>query len=305
MKEELEVAADDNNLCGEAPIWDSERFRLLWADIESALVFQLSLPDNRKRIISRGLPVAGIALNQGGGMVFAGATGFHLWNMQEGYATVIREFNDESLVFNDIIADEQGRVYAGTCYWGDAGMEKTGKLYLIDTHGSLRIVDEGIGLSNGLGFSPDNRILYYADSAARRIYSYEVQPKTGDLTNKRNFVKVPLDEGIPDGLTVDAEGFVWSAQWYGGQVVRYDPDGKAARRLDLPVKQVSSVMFGGPELTDLYITTAGRYWPSDLEPAGFDPTAPMGGRLYRIHLDIQGKPEHLARFQIAPRLPPP
>ena len=280
MEYEVETLASDGNLCGEAPTWDAAGRSILWVDA----------------VISRGLPVAGMALNRNGGMIFAGAAGLHLWRGQDDYRTVVSEHEGESLVFNDIIADPKGRIYAGTYYWGETGMEKTGKLYLIGTDGSVRAMDEGIRISNGLGFSPDNRTLYYADSGARCIYAYDVNADTGDLAKRRAFVQVPPDEGIPDGLTVDADGYVWSAQWYGGQVVRYDPEGTVERRIPMPARQVSSVAFGGPDLTDLYMTSAGRYWPSDLIPPGFDTEAFMGGSLYRIRLDVRGNPEHMTAF---------
>ena len=95
---------------------------------------------------------------------------------------------------------------------------------------------------------------------------------------------------------MDAEGCLWSAHWYGAQILRYDPDGVVERRIPMPVAQVSSVAFGGVDLTDLYVTSASKYWPSDLVPAGFDCRDPMGGALYRIPLDVQGKPEHQAGF---------
>ena len=297
MQYEVETLASDGNLCGEAPTWDAAGNSILWVDADSALIFRLSLSDEKKSVISRGLPVAGIALNRNGGMIFAGAAGLHLWRAQDDYKTIVSEHDGESLVFNDIIAGPKGRIYAGTYYWGENGMEKTGKFYLIDTDGAVRVMDEGIKISNGLGFSPDNQTLYYADSGARCIYAYDVNADTGDLMGRRNFVEVPLDEGIPDGLTVDADGYVWSAQWYGRQVVRYDPDGGVERRIPTPAMQTSSVAFGGPDLTDLYITSAGQYWPSDLIPSGFNTEAFMGGSLYRIRLDIRGKPEHVADFQ--------
>jgi D-xylonolactonase len=295
MAFELEIIAQDNNLCGEGPIWDAAKGRMLWNDIESSLVYQLDLASSEKTIISHDLNVAGIALDQSGNLIFAGATGLHLWHRQDAYQTLVSEYEGETLAFNDILADPKGRIYAGTVYWGAQGMEKLGKLYCIDPDGVVHGVDEGIQLSNGLGLDPDNRTLYYADSAARRIYAYDIDPEIGALTNKRVFVQVPGDEGIPDGLTVDAEGFVWSAQWYGSQVVRYDPDGKVERRIKMPVKQVSSVAFGGPDLTDLYITTAGAPWPSDLTPPGYEHSGEIGGSFYRLHLeDVQGKEEHRA-----------
>lgn len=295
MNYDIEIVAQDNNRCGEAPIWDPQRGRLIWTDIESALVYELVSSSREKRIISRDLPVSGIALNRGGSFVFAGATGLHLWRGQGDYRTTISEHDGEKLVFNDIIADCKGRIYAGTLYWGANGMEKPGKLYLIGCDRSVRVLDEGIQLSNGLGFSPDDTTLYYADSAARKIYAYSVDVQTGDLSRKRVFVDVPADDGVPDGLTVDAEGFVWCAQWYGAQVVRYDPDGKPERRIAMPVRQVSSVAFGGPELTNLYITSAADSWPSHLAPRGYDFKASnMGGPLYRVRVDTQGRKEQVA-----------
>lgn len=297
----LEIIAQDNNLCGEAPIWDAARQRLLWNDLSSSLVFQLTYNGNIKTTLSHNLMVAGIALNRPGDLVFAGATGLHVWHGQDDYQTIVAEHEGETLYFNDILADPQGRIYAGTLYWDERAMQRPGKLYLIDPDGSIRIVDEGIELANGLGLSPDNRTLYFADSSARRIYAYDVNPASGDLSHKRIFVQVPQSEGMPDGLTVDAAGFIWSAQWYGSQVVRYDPEGNVERRIEMPVAQVTSVAFGGPDLTELYITSAADSWPAwpnPYAPPGYDPQqVALGGSLYRLHPEIQGKPEHQANFR--------
>ncbi len=298
VKTEVEVVAEDHNLCGEAPIWDGARQRLIWADISSSRVYQLFPASREKQIISRNLMVAGIALNRDGALIFAGSTGLHHWNAQDDHQVIVANHAGESLFFNDIIADSAGRLYAGTVYWGARGMEKTGKLYRIDPDGSVQIVADGIEMSNGLGFSPDNTTLYYADTSARRIFAYDVDLRTGALSRKRTLVQVPSDEGIPDGLTVDSQGFVWSAQWYGSQVVRYDPDGKVERRIAMPVKQVSSVAFGGKDFSDLYVTSAAESWPSPLAPPGYDFQAPnIGGSLYRVRLEIQGRPEHQANLR--------
>src|SRR5437016_3348567 len=151
MNYHLEIVANDNNRCGEAPLWDHQSGRFIWVDIENALVYQFTPSSGEKTILSRDLPVSGIALNSGGSLVFAGATGLHIWRGQDNYRTIVSEHDRERLVFNDIIADCKGRIYAGTLYWGAVGMEKPGKLYLIKNDGSVRIVDEGIQLSNGLG----------------------------------------------------------------------------------------------------------------------------------------------------------
>lgn len=297
MDDHVEVVADDGNLCGEAPLWDPGRQALVWLDYETGLVFQYEPSTGDKQVISRDLMVGGIALNQGGRLVFGGATGLHIWRRQADYRTIASEHQGEPQCFNDIIAGPRGEVYAGTFQWGPNGMEKPGRLFRCAPDGSLTVEDEGFELANGLGLSPDDRMLYVTDSTARRIYAYDVHPATGKLSGRRVFVSVPAEEGVPDGLTVDREGFVWSAQWYGGRVVRYDPDGRVERRIALPVQQVSSLAFGGEELTDLFVTTAANSWQSPYAPPGYDFHAPnMGGALYRIRTDIEGRPEHVARL---------
>jgi sugar lactone lactonase YvrE len=247
--------------------------------------------------------VSGIALNRGGGFVFAGSEGMHIWQSQGQYQTILREHDGQSLSFNDIVADSKGRVYAGTLYWNAKRMVRHGKLYLVSPDGKVRVVDEGFSIANGIGFSPDERTMYMSDSGARRIWAYDVNADHGTLHNKRVYVDVPHTEGIPDGLTVDSEGFVWSAQWYGGQVTRYDPDGHVARRIALPVLQVSSVAFGGLDLSELFITSAADAWFSDLMPAGYDPKSlNQGGGLYRVALEVPGRREHEANLRV-PKVP--
>jgi len=297
MNLQIETVVPTCHRCSEGPIWDAAQGRLIWVDIENALIYQMTLPDTTPQVLSRGLPASGLALNQDGSLVLTGSTGLHLWHGSDNYQSLASQHEGEALFFNDNIADPKGRVYSGTLHWNDDSMETHGKLYLIQTNGSLEVVDDGIELSNGLGFSPDNKTLYFSDSSARKIYAYDIDLETGRLANKRVFVQIPGDEGLPDGLTVDAQGFIWVAQWYGQKVVRYDPDGKVQRRIAMPVKQVSSVCFGGPDMTTLYITSAGDSWVSELAPPGYDFNASdIGGPLYRIQLDIQGKKEHLANI---------
>jgi sugar lactone lactonase YvrE len=149
----------------------------------------------------------------------------------------------------------------------------------VDRDGTDHVVDEGFHLANGLAFSPDAKLLYFTDSAARRIYAYDYDQKTGEVRNRRVLVQVPDHEGLPDGLTVDAEGFLWSARWYGSCVIRYNPDGKVERSIMTPAKQTSSVMFGGPDLTDLFISSAARSEPMPVMPKGYDATSGKGNSI--------------------------
>ena len=297
MTPQPEIIAAYNNRCGEGPVWDADRNRLIWDDMNASLIFEYDRASGAKRLIGHGLNAAGMALNRDGSLVLAGTEGLHLWRGPGDHRLLVAQHDGEPLNFNDILADRQGGLYAGTWYWGAVQYDKLGKLYRIDSGGAVSVMDEGIEMSNGLGLSPDDRTLYCADSSARRIYAYDVNPISGALSNKRVFVQVPGDEGMPDGLTVDAAGFVWSAQWYGAQVVRYDPDGKVERRIALPVGQVASLCFGGPELNELYITTAGEAWTTDYAPPGYASSGIRpGGELYRLRLDIQGRLEHKTNF---------
>jgi D-xylonolactonase len=292
MNAQIECVVDANNLCGETPIWDFRCNRLVWDDQNSCLVYEYDPLKNKTQIISRDLMAACIALNGESGFAFAGSTGFHLWERNGEYQTLVF-----GLCFNDMLAAPDGSVYANTMYWNATSMEKTGKLYKIENGGKLTILDDNFELANGMGLSPDNKLFYLADSARRVIYVYDVDAADGKVYNRRVFATVPDDEGIPDGLTVDAEGFVWNAQWYGSQIVRYDPDGKVERRISVPAKQVSCIGFGGENLTDLYITTAAESWPSLLMPNGYDPkSGNIGGALYRLRTEIIGKREYVANF---------
>jgi sugar lactone lactonase YvrE len=292
-----EIIADTNDRCGEGPLWDWREGRFYWNDIARRVIHQL---DRRGAgVITEAIAAqpAGMALAEGGGLVIAGADG--IFTYQEGtVSSIMGGIDGQATPFNDILATPGGRIYAGTYFWGDVAMEQTGGLYLIDAvKKSATLLDEGIELSNGIGLSPDGKRLYYSDSTARRIYAYDVN-RDETLSRKRVFAAVGGDEGIPDGLTVDAEGFVWSAQWYGGQVVRYDPDGQVEWRIALPVKQVSSLAFGGEDLDCLYITTAGEHWPSAFLPRGYSAAAgTIGGALFAIHAGVRGCREYEVKLR--------
>ena len=292
----LEIVADEKNRCGESPCWDAVAGRLLWVDNVSGDLFAHVPATRSTRQIAVGIPVNAVAVNHDGRLVIAGASGILLRDESGRMESVIAEHDGEQLVFNDITVGPTSSIYGGTFHWGANGLERHGRLLLIRGDGTATVLDDGITLSNGLGFSPDGRTLYFTDTMERTIYRYDVDVATGLVHDRRVFVSVPVTEGLPDGLAVDAEGFVWSAQWYGGEVVRYDPDGRVERRLAVPAQQVSSVAFGGGDLTDLYITTAGEYWPSDQQPPAFDPAGPMGGPLYRCQPGMRGQAPRRAAF---------
>jgi sugar lactone lactonase YvrE len=249
--------------------------------------------------VSESLQVSGYAFNEPGGFLIANITGLWLWDTKSEPTLLAQKVDGHKCIMNDCIADPEGRVYSGS-YYQDASGEfqpGVGCLFRIDTDGSVHIADEGFQLSNGLGFSPDCRTLYFVDSAVHRIYSYDWQRADGSLSNRRVFVQVPRSDGIPDGLTVDAEGFVWCAHWFGGCVIRYDPDGKLERRIEIPAFQTSSVTFGGPDFTDMFVTSAAETDSLSLAPSGYDPgRGYVGGPVYHLKPGIQGREEYHAKI---------
>lgn len=293
----LEIIADGDKL-GEGPFWDAEHQRLLWSDIYASTVYAFDPATREKAVFHAGQMVFGLVRHRDGGLVVTGATGMQYLRPGAEARPIATEYDGEPLFLNDCIADAKGRVYAGTVYWGPNGLVKRGHLFLVDTDGKAKIVDSGMGMSNGLGFSPDDKTLYFTDSYDHTIYAYDVDSNTGALSNKRTFVKVPREDGLPDGLTVDADGNVWSALWFGGRVVCHDPDGKFKSAIDLPIRQVASVMFGGRDLDELYITSSSVPFRSiELAPVGYDFDATnLGGSLYRVRPGARGRIENLANI---------
>src|SRR5581483_9593631 len=223
--------------------------------------------------------------------------GFWLWDGASEPTLIADSADAHRCALNDCIADPGGRVFAGSVFYDGARDDyERGCLFRMDTDGRVRIVDEGFGLANGMGFSPDRRTLYFTDSAERTIYQYDYREHDGAVSNRRVFVRVPREEGVPDGLTLDAEGFVWSAQWFGACVVRYDPDGREERRIATPAAQTSSLAFGGGDLTDIFITSAGLSDALPLAPPSYSPEGRnIGGQLYHVNAGIPGKAEFVAQ----------
>jgi sugar lactone lactonase YvrE len=186
--------------------------------------------------------------------------------------------------FNDGKCDRRGRFWVGTL-----AIDATpghGSLYRLDPDGRCQTMDTGFHISNGLGWSPDDRRFYFTDTGPKRIYVYDFDAESGAIENRRVFAQLPDNVGSPDGLAVDADGFVWSAHWDGWCVTRYDPEGKVDRVINLPVPRPTSCSFGGPDLSTLYITSA-RIRLSAQQLA----EAPMSGSVFALQAGVRGLPE--------------
>lgn len=293
------VVIDDGNLCGESPLWDAASQKLYWTDCAGCRFYSFDWKSRRREILLENFEVNGCALDQSGSFIFVNNSGVWSWNRRNKPDLIAGALRHLELQLNDCIADPQGRLLAGSNFYNPAAEYALGKLFSVQPNGEIRILDEGFHLANGLGFSPDGKILYFADSVARVIYAYSYDANTGQARDRRIFAKVSSNAGLPDGLTVDAEGFVWSAEWYGGQISRYDADGTLERQIPIPAKQSSSLTFGGPELRDIFITSAAKSEPMPVMPPGYDPNAGyFGGALFQLNAGIRGKLEYRTRLRL-------
>ena len=249
-----ERIADTTCALGEGPLWHAQEQRLYWTDITGGALYRWSLTTGHHERIYEGPQVGGFTFQADGSLLLFREKG-SIVRWQEGVIETLHEDipDERATRFNDVSADPAGRVFAGTM----ATAERRGRLYRLDLDGSLHVAIDSVGISNGIGFTPDQRGMYYTDTADNTIYLYDYDRATGAIANRRVFAKVPDGEGYPDGMTVDSTGGVWSARWDGSCAVRYAPDGTITDRVEFPAKKVSSVAFGGADWRDLYVTTAG------------------------------------------------
>jgi sugar lactone lactonase YvrE len=271
-------------LIGEGPVWDPRIGKLVWVDIANRHVF--STDPVSGSTVRRELEVAvGVVLPRAsGGYVAALQDGFYaLPDVGEPELIAHVEAGNPATRFNDGEIDPQGRFWAGTMGW-DAEPGQ-GSLYRLDPGGQVTRMVEDVTISNGLGWSPDGGIMYYADTHTHRIDRFDFDPVNGDISNRREFVTIRDGGGRPDGLTVDSEGAVWVATWPGYGVHRYLPDGTLDAIIPLPVSNVSSVELGGPDLREAFITTA-----SELLSAEEHAAQPLAGSLFHARVDVPGLP---------------
>jgi sugar lactone lactonase YvrE len=246
----------------EGPVWDAEQDALWWVDIPAGHVHRHALGSSDLTTLEVGTPAGAVALRAAGGLVAAVADGF-LFLGEDG--AVERRIPVEADLpgnrFNDGKVDARGRFWAGTMAIDESPGQ--GALYRLDTDGTVTRTLAGVGLSNGLDWSPDGRTFYYVDSLSHRVDAFDHDPASGDLSSRRTLVD--LRDSVPDGLTVDADGCLWVAVYGGWKVCRYSPEGEPLDELTLPTRRITSCAFGGPGLDILFVTSAAR--PGRNDPA--------------------------------------
>jgi sugar lactone lactonase YvrE len=286
MKGPESIVASQSKL-GEGPLWSTTEQALYWVDIHRQRVERYHPASGQHKVYQFDLAVTALGLRERGGFVAATARGLGVMQLSESTLKILAhpEADKPHNRFNDGAVDPQGRFWAGTMYEGPETKEPAeGCLYRLDIDSSVHVMQPGLTISNGLGWSPDVKTMYLTDTLRRLIYAYDYDAKSGAIENRRVFIDSSQEAGYPDGLTVDSEGCIWSCRWSGWRVTRYDPAGKAEREIKLPVECPTSCAFGGSELHDLYITTA---WTALSEEQRKD--QPMSGDVFCLHTAVQGR----------------
>ncbi len=284
----LELVADTHCQIGENPLWHPLEHRLYWTDITRGELFRYDPATGQYEQCYRGASIGGFTIQADGALLlFMERGAIAVWRDGEFRYLIEAIPGEQESRFNDVLADPRGRVFCGTVAQ-QVGM-RPGRLYRLDTDGSLHQLLDGVGISNGLAFTPDRRGLYYTDSLRRHIYLFDYAVETGALTHQRLWLCTPEGVGVPDGLTVDAQGYVWAARWDDGALYRYTPNGIVEQRVALPARKVTSAAFGGDDLSDLYITTALAGGSRAVE-------GPGAGALFRLQSGVRGLPEFFSRI---------
>ncbi|MFE5889124.1 SMP-30/gluconolactonase/LRE family protein [Streptomyces sp. NPDC056462] len=251
MTAPYEVAVRAQAQLGEGPTWDPGSGRLVWIDILGARIHTYDPVSGRRTVRTTHQHIGAVKPRVGGGLVL---------NLRDGVALLdpdhrFRWLHHEPVPgrrANDAAVAPDGSLWAGTMRYDEA--PGGGTLSRITGEASVEVVLDDVAVSNGTGWSPDGQLMYYVDSPTRRVDVFDFAD--GRPLNRRPLVEIEDGAGFPDGLTVDAEGCVWVALWDGAAVRRYTPAGELDRVIPLPVPRVTACTFAGPDLTDLYITTA-------------------------------------------------
>jgi sugar lactone lactonase YvrE len=253
---------------GEGPRWDAERERLLWVDIRGCVLH------DGDRSIALGSKVCAAAPWRPDTVLVALADALAAVGLEDGSARRLTgvPHGRPAMRLNDGACDPQGRFWVGSMTEDET--PGAGALYRYDPDGTLHTILTGIGLSNGLGWTPDGERMYYIDSLTQRVDLLDFDGASGAVERRRPFVAIPAEDGIPDGLAVDDEGGVWVALYGGGEVRRFSPDGELTGRVAVPADKVTACCFAGSRL---FVTTAGGLFALDVPYTG-PPARPFAGR---------------------------
>ncbi len=275
---------------GENPLWNIDDQCIYWEDIDFKQVHKFDPKTGTHTVIydethvEGGQKVGGFTFQADGTLLLFRERDLAVLKA-DGSVSVLVEYTDDTMVrFNDVIADPAGRVYAGTI----GTSEETGGLYRVDLDGTITKLWAGTEISNGMAFTADHKTMYWTDSTASTIFRAPYNEETGEIGERSVFYKAPEEQGTTDGLTIDTNDHIWSARWDGNAIIHHDPtDGHVIDKIEIPVKNVTSVCFGGANLDEFFITTAHSDKPTELD-----------GSLYHCVPGVNGNAEFRSRIKI-------
>jgi sugar lactone lactonase YvrE len=284
MQVDVELALDAKAILGEGPAWDDRTGELVWVDIASYEVHRFDPETGGDRSWPVGQMVGAAAPRERGGFVLALQDGFALLDDASPEPVFVEsETRARGIRMNDGKCDAAGRFYAGTMAYDLT--PGAAAFYRLDPDYRVTTMVSPMTLSNGLGWSPDNRTMYLIDSLEHWLDAFDFDLETGSMTGRRRLVEFPVAHGLADGMAVDADGFLWVAMYGGGAIRRFAPDGSPVGEIELPVSQPTACAFGGSDLRELYITTT-RQGKSDEELA----LEPSLGGIFRCRPGVAGLP---------------
>ena len=281
----MELAADAGAILGEGPWWDASASVLYWLDIQGRRLHTFDPSLGKDRAVALAMRPGAVVGRARGGLLMAMEDGFAFADPLSGSRRTIVDPEAElpGNRFNDGKCDPLGRFWAGTM--DDAEQAFSGSLYRLDPDLSWKRIIEGVGISNGLAWSPDGRTMYYIDTRARRVDAFDYDLDEGSISGRRIAFEVPASMGSPDGMTIDEEGMLWVALWEGWGLGRWDPrTGRLLERVRIPVARTTSCCFGGERLDRLFVTTART--GLDSEGLIFQPQA---GGLFTLECGVRGQ----------------
>lgn len=282
----VELAFRIKSCVGEGPLWDDSSKTLFWIDVLEGKVFNFNPISQENAELEIGKHVGAIALTETSEIVAAARDEIALIDLSNSSITsLVRVIDNERFRFNDGRVDARGRFVIGSMgYKPEPG---TASLYSFTFPQNIDTIIENVGLSNGLCWSEDNNKFFYIDTLTSQVAEFSYELETGRVSNRRTIIAFDSSQGSPDGMTIDREGNLWVAFWGGGCIRRISPEGKIVGVFKLPVSRVTSVAFGGENLSQLYVTTA-SYLLNDDELL----REPLAGSLFVMETDTQGFPEH-------------
>jgi L-arabinonolactonase len=273
-------------LLGESPVWCQIDKVLYWVDIKQPAVHRFNPATGSSETWPMAEDVGCLALRKLGGGIVALRSGFAYFDFCTGGVRRLASplQGQPDMRFNDGRCDRRGRFWAGTLH--EKRHRGTAGLYRFDPDGRCTQIFGGVTVSNGIAWSPDSLTMYFADSWARTIFSFDFDLDSGTPHNERIFAELPHGSGVPDGATVDAEGFLWSANFDGGRITRYAPNGTVDRVIWMPVQRPTSCVFGGEDFGILYVTSASLNLTDRQRME-----APLAGGIFAVDPGVKGLPE--------------